>query len=56
MTMIVVTHEMGFAREVAHRIVFMDDGRIIEEAQPEVFFSAPRHERSRLFIAKILNA
>jgi polar amino acid transport system ATP-binding protein len=56
MTMIVVTHEMGFAREVAHRIVFMDDGRIIEEGQPEVFFSAPRHERSRLFIAKILNA
>ena len=56
MTMIVVTHEMGFAREVAHRIVFMDDGRIIEEGQPEVFFSAPRHERSQLFIAKILNA
>jgi polar amino acid transport system ATP-binding protein len=56
MTMIVVTHEMGFAREVAHRIVFMDEGRIVEEGRPEAFFSAPRHERSRLFIAKILNA
>jgi ABC-type polar amino acid transport system ATPase subunit len=56
MTMIVVTHEMGFAREVAHRVVFMDDGRIVEEDRPEVFFAAPRHERSRLFIAKILNA
>jgi polar amino acid transport system ATP-binding protein len=56
MTMVVVTHEMGFAREVAHRVVMMDDGRIIEEGAPDVFFSAPRHERSRAFIAKILNA
>lgn len=56
MTMVVVTHEMGFAREVGHRVVMMDDGRIIEEAAPDVFFSAPTHERSRAFIAKILNA
>jgi polar amino acid transport system ATP-binding protein len=55
MTMIVVTHEMGFAREVAHRIVFMDDGRIVEEGRPDEFFSTPRHDRSRMFIAKILN-
>jgi polar amino acid transport system ATP-binding protein len=54
MTMVVVTHEMGFAREVAHRVVMMDDGSIIEEAEPEIFFSAPKHERSKAFVAKIL--
>ena len=54
MTMVVVTHEMGFAREVAHRVIMMDDGKIIEEATPERFFSDPQHERSKAFIAKIL--
>jgi len=54
MTMLCVTHEMGFARTVANRIVFMDEGRIIEQAPPEQFFSAPQHERSRLFLNQIL--
>ena len=56
MTMIVVTHEMGFAREVAHRVIMMHDGRIVEDSPPDVFFTAPRHERSRAFIAKIINS
>ncbi|MGG1658604.1 amino acid ABC transporter ATP-binding protein [Brevibacillus sp. NRS-1366] len=55
MTMVVVTHEMGFAREVADRIVFMDQGRILEEATPEEFFANPREERARLFLSRILN-
>lgn len=54
MTMIVVTHEMGFAREVADRVVFMDDGNIIEEASAEEFFSNPQNERTKLFLARIL--
>ena len=54
MTMIVVTHEMGFAREVADRVVFMDDGVIIEEGTPEHFFRAPGEERTKQFLAKIL--
>jgi polar amino acid transport system ATP-binding protein len=54
MTMIVVTHEMGFAREAAVRVAMMDDGRIIEEASPERFFAAPEHERTRRFLSKIL--
>jgi polar amino acid transport system ATP-binding protein len=54
MTMVVVTHEMGFAREVADRVVMMDQGRIIESAPPEQFFSTPQHERSRQFLSKIL--
>ncbi len=54
MTMIVVSHEMGFAREVADRIVMMDDGQIVEEAPPEAFFTAPRHPRSQAFLARIL--
>jgi polar amino acid transport system ATP-binding protein len=54
MTMIVVTHEMGFAREAADRVVMMDDGRIIEEGTPEHFFTAPAHERTRTFLSKIL--
>ena len=53
MTMVVVTHEMGFAREVAHRVVLMSEGRIVEEAPPEVFFTNPQHERSRQFLAQI---
>ncbi|MFL1676927.1 amino acid ABC transporter ATP-binding protein [Paenibacillus dendritiformis] len=55
MTMVVVTHEMGFAREVADRIVFMDQGRIIEEAAPADFFTSPREERARVFLSRILN-
>ena len=55
MTMIVVTHEMGFAREVADRVVFMDDGMILEEATPQEFFSNPQNERAQLFLSKILN-
>jgi polar amino acid transport system ATP-binding protein len=55
MTMIAVTHEMGFAREVADRIIMMDDGRIVEEAPPERFFTAPAQERTRAFLARILS-
>ncbi len=54
MTMVVVTHEMGFAREVADRIVFMDEGVIVEEGAPEHFFTNPTHERTKLFLSKIL--
>ncbi len=54
MTMIVVTHEMGFAREVADRVMLMDEGVIIEESPPAQFFSNPRHERTKLFLSKIL--
>ena len=54
MTMIVVTHEMGFARKAAHRVVFMDAGRIVEEATPETFFTSPRSDRARDFLSKIL--
>ncbi|HEV8307757.1 MAG TPA: amino acid ABC transporter ATP-binding protein [Methylomirabilota bacterium] len=54
MTMLVVTHEMGFAKKVAHRIVFMDEGRILEEGPPDSFFARPRSERTRLFLSKIL--
>ena len=55
MTMLVVTHEMGFARQVADRVVFMDEGRIVEENEPEAFFRAPRHERTRTFLGRILH-
>ncbi|MDD5167918.1 MAG: amino acid ABC transporter ATP-binding protein [Syntrophales bacterium] len=55
MTLIVVTHEMGFAREVADRVVFMDYGIILEEAAPEEFFRNPQHERARLFLKEILS-
>ena len=54
MTMMVVTHEMGFARKVAERVVFMDAGEIVEEAPKEEFFSTPRSERAQRFLAKIL--
>jgi glutamate transport system ATP-binding protein len=54
MTMLVVTHEMGFARRVAHRVVFMDTGQIVEEAPPETFFARPQTERARDFLGKIL--
>jgi len=55
MTMIVVTHEMGFARKAAHRVVFMDGGQIVEEADPETFFTSPSSERARDFLSKILS-
>jgi glutamate/aspartate transport system ATP-binding protein len=54
MTMIVVTHEMGFARRVANRIIFMDAGEIVETRPPETFFTAPESERARVFLSKIL--
>src|SRR5438093_11974604 len=55
MTMMVVTHEMGFARKVAHRVIFMDAGRIVEDANKEEFFGTPRSERAQQFLSKILH-
>lgn len=55
MTMMVVTHEMGFARKVADRVIFMDRGAIVEEAPPETFFTAPKNERTRDFLSKVLH-
>ena len=55
MTMIVVTHEMGFAREVADRVIFMDGGQIVEQAPPSEFFSNPKEERTKLFLSQILH-
>ena len=54
MTMFIVTHEMGFAKEICDKIVFMDEGRIVEEATPEVFFSNPETDRAREFLGKVL--
>ncbi|MBR0632400.1 amino acid ABC transporter ATP-binding protein [Bacillus altitudinis] len=54
MTMIVVTHEMGFAREVGDRVIFMDGGYIVEENKPEALFGNPQHERTKLFLSKVL--
>jgi glutamate transport system ATP-binding protein len=54
MTMMCVTHEMGFARRVAHRVVFMDEGQVVEQATPEAFFTAPQSDRGRQFLSKIL--
>ena len=55
MTMVVVSHEMGFARAASNRVVFMDQGRIVEMGEPQQIFSSPRHERTRLFLSKILH-
>ena len=55
MTMLVVSHEMGFAKSVAHRVLFMDGGEILEENTPEEFFNHPRHERTKLFLSQILD-
>ena len=55
MTMLVVTHEMGFARKVANRVIFMDAGEIIEENDPETFFNKPQNDRTKLFLSQILN-
>ena len=55
MTMIVVSHEMGFARQVAHRVIFMDDGQIVEQNEPEEFFNNPKSDRTKLFLSQILS-
>ena len=55
MTMIVVTHEMGFAREVADTMVFMDDGEVVESASPEDFFANPKSDRTKLFLSQIIH-
>ena len=55
MTMLCVTHEMGFARQVANRVIFMDAGRIIEANTPGAFFNTPQHERTRLFLGQVLH-
>ena len=52
--MVCVTHEMGFARKVADRVIFMDKGEIVEEAAPEAFFTAPKSDRTRLFLSQVL--
>ena len=54
MTMIVVSHEMGFARQVADRVIFMDDGQIVEQNEPEEFFDNPQNDRTKLFLSQIL--
>ena len=54
MTMVVVTHEMGFAREVGSRIIFMSEGKILEEAKPDIFFENPQSERAKEFLSKVL--
>ncbi len=54
MTMVIVTHEMGFAREVADRVIFMDEGFIIEEGTPDKIFGNPQNDRTRLFLSKVL--
>jgi general L-amino acid transport system ATP-binding protein len=55
MTMVVVTHEMGFARQVADRVVFMDNGEIVEINAPQLFFTGPQHERTKMFLKQILH-
>jgi putative glutamine transport system ATP-binding protein len=55
MTMVVVTHEMGFAKEVADRVVFMDHGQIVEVGEPKEFFANPKEERARIFLSRLLN-
>ena len=56
MTMVVVSHEMGFARAAANRMIFMDEGRIVEIASPKEFFENPKEERSRAFLSKVLHS
>ena len=55
MTMIVITHEMGFARRAANRVVFMDDGQIVEDAAPDAFFTSPKSDRAKDFLSKIIS-
>lgn len=54
MTMVIVTHEMGFAREAANRVIFIDEGKILEEAPPEEFFTSPKNPRLKEFLSKVL--
>ena len=54
MTMVCVTHEMGFARQVANRVIFMDEGQIVEQNEPEEFFGNPQSDRTKLFLSQIL--
>jgi polar amino acid transport system ATP-binding protein len=54
MTMLVASHEMGFAREVAHRVLFLDEGRLVEEGTPAQIFDAPQRERTKAFLSKVL--
>ena len=56
MTMIVVTHEMGFARDVADRVIFMADGYVVEEGKPEEMFTNPKNDRTKAFLSRILNS
>ena len=56
MTMVIVTHEMGFAREVANRVMFMDEGRIVEQNTPAQLFGSPQNERLQSFLSKVLKA
>ena len=55
MTMLCVTHEMGFARQVANRVIFMDQGQIVEQNEPDAFFSNPKSDRTKLFLSQILH-
>jgi general L-amino acid transport system ATP-binding protein len=55
MTMICVTHEMGFARKVANRVIFMDEGQIVEQNEPEAFFNNPKSDRTKLFLSQVLS-
>jgi len=55
MTMVVVSHEMGFARAAANRVIFMDEGQVVEQAEPAEFFDHPRSDRTQLFLSKILH-
>ncbi len=54
MTMMIVTHEMGFAREVADRVIYMDHGKVLEQGKPAVIFDSPTHERTRTFLSRVL--
>jgi len=56
MTMVIATHEMGFARDIANRVLFLDDGQVLEEGPPEQIFTAPREPRTREFLQRIINA
>jgi polar amino acid transport system ATP-binding protein len=56
MTMVIATHEMGFARDIAHRVCFLDEGVILEEGAPEQIFSSPREERTQRFLQSIIDA
>jgi len=56
MTMLIATHEMGFARDIADRVCFLDEGRVLEQGRPEKIFTSPEHPRTRRFLARIIEA